>query len=270
MLIVRDNFSMLNLAFKYADEFRMNYNDWVLEKILEKEKNNFEVLIKNDIIHHILGNNNSNSIKKENFLKIYKTYEKYLNLEDLIEKVFHEDCQKKIINDIKFNALDRIRQIEQISFNKSSFPYCDIDYIKDILERDNAKEYIDINQLNILNTYIVEPLQIQKKFNKEVYNAFFKNTYLIEITFIYSHIINNKLLEMSDILFNNLSKIFYVYFKLEIETNNDEFLKALNKVISRNILDDKYKKGVLKEIKSLLLNNKKYKKLFKLKKYINY
>ena len=93
---------------------------------------------------------------------------------------------------------------------------------------------------------------------------------LIEITFIYSHIINNKLLEMSDILFNNLSKIFYVYFKLEIETNNDEFLKALNKVISRNILDDKYKKGVLKEIKSLLLNNKKYKKLFKLKKYINY
>jgi len=270
MLIVRDNFSMLNLAFKYADEFRMNYNDWVLEKILEKEKNNFEVLIKNDIIHHILGNNNSNSIKKENFLKIYKTYEKYLNLEDLIEKVFHEDCQKKIINDIKFNALDRIRQIEKISFNKSSFPYCDIDYIKDILERDNAKEYIDINQLNILNTYIVEPLQIQKKFNKEVYNTFFKNTYLIEITFIYSHIINNKLLEMSDILFNNLSKIFYVYFKLEIETNNDEFLKALNKVISRNILDDKYKKGVLKEIKSLLLNNKKYKKLFKLKKYINY
>ena len=188
----------------------------------------------------------------------------------MIEKVFHEDCQKKIINDIKFNALDRIRQIEKISFNKSSFPYCDIDYIKDILERDNAKEYIDINQLNILNTYIVEPLQIQKKFNKEVYNAFFKNTYLIEITFIYSHIINNKLLEMSDILFNNLSKIFYVYFKLEIETNNDEFLKALNKVISRNILDDKYKKGVLKEIKSLLLNNKKYKKLFKLKKYINY
>ena len=271
MFIIRDNFTILNLAFKYADEFRMNYNDWVLEKLLEKEKNNFEELIKNDMLHHILGFNNRIPIKKEIFLSIYKAYKKHLNLEDLIDKVFHEDCQKKIINDIKFNALDRNREIEQISFRKSSFTYCDIDYIKDILERNNAKEYINDNQLDILNTYITEPLQIQKRFNKEIYNAFFKINNLIQITFIYSHIINNKLPELNDILFINFSKIFYIYFNLENEnTNNEEFLQALNKVISRSKLDDKYKKGVLQEIKCLILSNKKYKKLCNLKKYINY
>ena len=167
----------------------------------------------------------------------------------MIDKVFHEDCQKKIVNDIKFNSLDKTRQIEQISFRKSSFPYCDIDYIKDILERNNAKEYIKDNQLNILNTYIVEPLQIQKRFNKEIYNTFFKITNLIQITFIYSHITNSKLQELSDILFTNFSKIFYVYFKLENENiNNDEFLQTLNKVINRSKLADKYKNGVLQQI----------------------
>ena len=172
-----------------------------MEILLEKEKNNFEVIIKNDILHHILGNNNEIKFGKEDFLEIYKTYEKYLNLGDLIDKVFHEDCQKKIINDTKFNALEKIKQIEQISINKSSFPYCDIDYIKDNEERKNAKEYIKNNKLNILNTYIVEPLKIQKRFNKEIYNTFFKNLNLIQIIHIYRLIIKYK--QLSDIFFIN-------------------------------------------------------------------
>ena len=94
---------------------------------------------------------------------------------------------------------------------------------------------------------------------------------MIQITFIYSHIINNKLPELNDILFINFSKIFYIYFNLENEnTNNEEFLQALYKIISRSKVDDKYKKGVLQEIKCLILSNKKYKKLCNLKKYINY
>ena len=260
---------MLNLAFRYSENFRMINKNLILEMLLDKEKNNFEVIIKNDILHHILGNNNKLTIKKENFFEIYKTYEKYLNLEDLINKVFHEDCQKKIINDNKFNALDRTKQIEQISINKTSFPYCDIDYIRDRDERKNAKEYIKNNKLNILNTYIVESLKIQKRFNKEIYNTFFKSINLIQITHIYSYIINNK--QLSDIFFINFSKLFYVYFKLVNDNiNNDEFLQALYKAVDINKLLLVDKNRILQEIKSFILNNKKYKKLFNLKKYINY
>ena len=268
MIIIRDNFTMIILAFDYAKDFKMNYNDLILEKILEKEKNNFEVLIKNDILHHILGNNIKIPIKKENYLEEYKIFGNHLNLEDLIDNVFQEDCQKKIINDIKINPLDKVKQIEEISLNKSSFSYCDIDYIKDIFERNNAKEYIKVNQLSILNTYIVEPLQIQKRFNKEIYNTFFKSSNLTQITLIYSQIINN--IQLSDIFLINFTKIFYVYFNLENEyVNNEEFIETLNKVINRSKLDgDKNK--ILQEIKSFILNNKKYKKLSNLKKYINY
>ena len=34
--IVRDNFAMLNLAFRYAEEFRMINNNWILKKIILK------------------------------------------------------------------------------------------------------------------------------------------------------------------------------------------------------------------------------------------
>ena len=54
--------------------------------------------------------------------------------------------------------------------------------------------------------------------------------------------------------------------------NNDEFLQTLYKVIDINILlvADKDINRILQEIKSFILSNKKYKKLFNLKKYINY
>ena len=47
---MRDNISMIKMAFKYAINFKMNYKDELFEKLLLKEEKNLENLIRNEII----------------------------------------------------------------------------------------------------------------------------------------------------------------------------------------------------------------------------
>ena len=91
--IVRNNFSMIKLAFRYSLNFRMKYNDILLDNLLQKEKINFENIIKNEIIHYILENNNV--IKKENCMEMYKNYSclnKKLDI-NLVDDLFKEKCE---------------------------------------------------------------------------------------------------------------------------------------------------------------------------------
>ena len=49
---------MIYLCFKYSD-FRMKYFDKLFDSMLNNEKTNFDNILKNQVILHILGNNNS-------------------------------------------------------------------------------------------------------------------------------------------------------------------------------------------------------------------
>lgn len=69
--IFRDNISMINLCFKYSD-FRMKYFDKLFDSMLKNEKTNFDNILKNQVIHYILGNNNS--AQRESCIKIYKAF----------------------------------------------------------------------------------------------------------------------------------------------------------------------------------------------------
>ena len=49
---------MINLCFKFSNIFKMKFKDKIMYKLIEREKINLEKVIKNEIIHFILGNNN--------------------------------------------------------------------------------------------------------------------------------------------------------------------------------------------------------------------
>ena len=69
---IKDKISMIKIAFLFSENFRMKYKDNLFEKLLSKEKNNFENIIKNQIIHHILGN--KNLVQRESCINIYNSY----------------------------------------------------------------------------------------------------------------------------------------------------------------------------------------------------
>jgi hypothetical protein len=96
----------------------MKYFDKLFDSMLKNEKTNFDNILKNQVIHYILGNNNS--AQRESCIKIYKAF---FNNEDLslIDNLLKEKC----------DTISSSNQLKLFSLKKSAFPLCDIDYIID-------------------------------------------------------------------------------------------------------------------------------------------
>ena len=75
--IIRDNTSMIHLCFKFTDLFRMKYKDEILENLIKTE-NNFEKLIKNEMLLFILGN--KNLVSREQCIKQFQIYKEYFTI----------------------------------------------------------------------------------------------------------------------------------------------------------------------------------------------
>ena len=246
LIIVRDNMSMINLAFKSYEKFKMKYKDEVYEKLLIKEKFNFENILKNQINMHILGNNNL--IKREDCIELYHSFKENLDIK-LIDNLLKENCEETILSN----------HIKQFSLKKKVFPFCDIDYLVESNERTNAIKYIidfQSNYFNLLNTYILEPLSIQKKFYKRIYDSFFnKNNKDKFINFYHNIISNTNYPILTDVFFFNFSKILCFYIKSHNNDNNidHEFKNKLLNEIKNNKLEGTNAK-LFEYVKNLLLN----------------
>ena len=244
LLIIRDNFSMLNLAFKNSNSFRMKYKDKILENLLKNEKSNFENIIKNQIIHHILGN--KNIIKRENCLKLYEQYKDQLDIK-LIDNLLKENCDE----------ISSSNQLKQFTLKKTNFSSCDLDYIIDYKERENAINYMiefQSKNFNILNTYIIKPLSIQEKLNHKIYEIIFSDTSFDQFLNLYSNlIINNNYPILTDIFIYTFSKIICFYIKLYKEDKSfEKYQIKLTEILNNNKLEGSNSK-LIKYIQNLLL-----------------
>ena len=250
-LIIRDNLSMERTAFRKV-EFKFKMKDEIYEKLYQKEKEKINNLVKNDIIHYILGNKNL-TIRDDCVNYLVKIYdERYM---DLLDKILKENCEKITLT----NGLI------QFSLKKEILKFCDIDNIITSDERKNASEYMTNFQskdCNLLNIHIIEPLNITKKLTEKIYQTFYNEKNLNELIKFYNiiHNYNEKFSSLNKIFHFNISKILSFAYKLcstqlididfkvkineKIEQIEDkEFLKYYNenteKIIDSNIKKEK-------------------------------
>ena len=245
LIILRDDLSMIKSIFKYTSYFKMNYKDKLFEKLLVKERKNLENLIRNEIIHNIVGN--KNLVKRENCINIFNFYEhdEELNI-DIINNILKENCEQ-----ISFS-----NQLKQYSLKKTNFSNFDIDYLINYTERGNAINYTNeflSDNYNILNTYILKPLSIQEKINNRIYNAFFNNKNIDNFINFYKIIITNNYPLLTDAFLFVYSKILCVFIKFYNNDKDDELKKKLFNLINNNKLESK-NVSYIQYIKKILSN----------------
>ena len=244
-LIIRDNFSMEKIAFRNVD-FKMKMKDEIYEKLYEKEKNKIHNLVKNDIIQLFLGN--KNSVKRDDCIDhLDQTFNG--KFKDLLDEMIKNNCEKKVLTN----------SLIEYSLKKEMANLFDLDYIKDYKHRKNAYEYITNSKSNI---NIIEPLDIEKKLMKNVYQSFYNEKNINELIKLYNliYIHKEKDIKFKNIFYSNLTKILSFAFKLcSTDLLDEEFkIKLLGKMNEiqdfqfkiDNISDENEKQKLLEQMKN--------------------
>jgi hypothetical protein len=114
-LIIRDNISMENIAFRHLN-FKWKMKDTIYEQLYQIEKEKINNLVKNDIIHFIVGN--KNLVKRDDCIDYLEDIfdEKYI---ELVDEILKNDCEKISLSNALMN----------FSLNKDKLRCIDIDYI---------------------------------------------------------------------------------------------------------------------------------------------
>ena len=214
LLIMKDNISMIKMAFKESDNFTMNYKDEIFEKLLLKEGKNLENLIRNEIIHFIIAK--KNLIDRESCMTVYDFYDHNEIKTDFIINLLKENC----------NEIPSKNQLKLYSLKKEIFKFFDIDYIINYKDKSDAIKYISEFQstnYNILNTYLIDPLSIQVILNEKIYDSFFNDNFL---KFYEYYIISNAFPILTEDLFVTTSKFLCMFIKIyNNKANNFDILK---------------------------------------------
>ena len=235
-LIIRDNLSMEKIAFWFND-LKMKMIDEIYEKLYKNEKDDINKLVRNDIIHYILGENNL--VKRDDCIDYLNTNYNNNYLE-LLDELLKNDCEKIVLE----NSLIKF------SLKKDILNSCDIDYIMSLEKRTNAIKYITNFQsknFDASNINIIEPLNLKKKLMKNEYQTFFNEKNIEEIIKLYNLIYINrkKVQKLNDIFYFNLTKILSFAFN----------------ICSTNLLDEDFKLKLLEKIKYIKDNLFESKKL---------
>ena len=237
-LIIRDNISMEKIVFRDID-FKLKINDVIYEKLYANEKGKIHNLVKNDIIHFILGN--KNLVKRDDCIDfLERIYDG--NYIELMDEILKNNCEKIVLT----NSLIKF------SLKKEMLLLCDIDYIISSKNRKNAIDYMNnfqFNNCNLLNLHVIEPLNIEKKLMKNVYQTFYneKNIdYLIKLyNLIFFNKDNGSLL--NQIFHFNLTKILSFGFKLcSTDLLDEDFKKILLEKMD-NLEDKQFQKETINE-----------------------
>jgi len=243
--IIRNDTSMIYLCFQFYDMIIMEFKDKIIDKFIEKEKMQFEKIIENEIIHFILGNNNL--ITQEKIIEKYQCYKHIFNINNL------DDILKYICYGNFYNP----NQSKQFSLNESVFQYCDLDYIIDYKQKENAFNYIkNFKSYNFLNTYFSTCLSIQNKLNNNIFDNFYNKSNLENFVNIFKIFMTNKnYLELNNIFLFTFSKIICVYFKFYKDNGDENFKSILIEVINNNKLENTNFIYYINYIKTILIND---------------
>ena len=226
--IIRDNSSMIFLAFSYCINFRMQYTDEVLNILLQNDKNNVEEIIKNKIYILILSsknnvtyNNISNYLDDMNF-ELFK---------DLVDNILQNDCKSEIFNNTHF-----------FSIKKEKLAYCDIDYCYEKGKLNDLINYLNQFQtdFNMLNTYISSFISIEESLSNKICNLFFNRDNVKNFLSFYKILIaSNKYPLLTNIFFFDFSKILCFYIELKGIDNIERKIKTkLNEIFNKNKVNE--------------------------------
>ena len=233
-LIMRDNLSMIKMAFKYTNHFKMNYKDELFEKILLKEGKNLENLIRNEIINHIIGK--QNLIDRESCMNVYNFYDHDEINTNFIFNLLKENCDE----------IQSLNQLKLYSLKKETFKFFDVDYLINYQDKSNAIKYtteFQSTNYNILNTYLIEPLSIQVKLNEKIYDSFFNNKNFDNFLKFYENcVISNNFPVLTENFFVTTSKFLCLFIKLynNEATDFDKLKEKLINIFTNCKLEGKY------------------------------
>ena len=94
---------------------------------------------------------------------------------------------------------------------------CDIDYIIDSKEKENAVNYLlefKEKENNILNTFISNSLLIHEKLDNKIYENFFYNKNIIKFLNFYDRLVcSNNYPLLTDIFFSLVQKLYLFILK---------------------------------------------------------
>ena len=234
LFIMRDNISMIKMAFKYTNYFKMTYKDELFGKLLVKEGKNLENLIRNEIIHFIIAK--QNLIDRESCITVYNFYDHNEINTNFIINLLKENCDE----------IHSLNQRNLYSLKKEIFKFFDVDYIINYKDKNNAIKYtteFQSTNYNILNTYLIDPLSIQVKLNEKIYDSFFNNKNIDNFLKFYENcIISNNFPVLTENFFVTTSKFLCLFIKLyNNETSDFDIQKEkLINIFSNCKLEGKY------------------------------
>ena len=240
-IILRNNLTMVRLAFTSEKYFRNEYKDQIFEQFYKKEKAKFDNMIKTEIIHIIVQGNNM--LEREAILKYFDSYE--------------YDLDKNIVNDVLKENCDEIVSVNQLkmySVKNDKLLNFDLDNVYDVTGRSNALKYLTefhSKNYNILNTKFPPSLSIQTKLNKKIFDYIFKKENIDKFFNCYEYLLKFGHETLNNIFFPNLSKILCIFMK----SPNYNELEYNQKIL--NIFDDIDNKfeGVSKELVQYIRNS---------------
>ena len=258
-LIIRDNLSMEKIAFINSN-FALKLKDEIQENFFQNEKEIIKSLVKNEIIHFILGQ--KNSVKRDDCINhISKHFDN--NHIDIVDEILNNNCEKSYSSNglIKF------------SLKNETLKLCDLDYIISFENRINATKYMadfQSKNCNISNINIIRPLNVKKNFMKNLYQSFYNEKNVDEMIKLYNLVYINKVKEKSlyQVFNTNLSKILNFGFKLcSTDLLDDDFkVKLLEKF--KGLKDKQFQKEKNGDVKSKKNFKEKLKKKFEIKNEI--
>ena len=258
-LLTRDNLSIEKIAFRNVN-FKFKINDEIYAKFYQNEKDKIKTLVKNEIIHFILGQRNL--VKRDDCINyISKNFDE--DHVEIVDEVLKTNCEKIV----SANGLIKF------SLKKEVLNTCDIDYIISFESRENAIGYMTNFQSKIWdqsNIYIMQPLNVDKKLMKNVYQTFYNEKNLDEMIKLYNLIYNNKEKGklLSQTLYSNLTKIFNFAYKLCSTDLLDEDFKIKLSEKMKQIEDRQFQNIKISEKKDKKSLKEKLKKKFEVKNEI--
>ena len=239
-LIIRDNLSIEKIAFRNVN-FKAKLDDDIYTKFYQNEKDKIKALVKNEIIHFILGK--KNLVKRDDCIEYMKKIFDN-NHVDLVDEIIENNCEKIVLSS----------GLIEFSLKKDVLNSCDIDYIISSKKRMNAIEYMtnfQSNNFNLSNINIIEPLNIEKKLMKNVYQSFYNEKNIEEMIKLYNLIYTNreKAKLLNQIFYSNLTKILSFAYKLcSTDLLDEDFkIKLLEKM--NQIEDKQFQKEKISEAK---------------------
>ena len=264
--MLRNNYSMLDLAGYSSNILKKNkFKDEILQKLMAKEGKNYDLLLKEKLVHAILENDNL-----VEFSEIKRFLGEYFN--SVLSEDFIRTETEKIAEKVKTN------QQFKFAVKNEILKEMDLDYILNPTLSSKVERYLlefKKNQVNLLNTFFYPTISLEKSLETKCYLNFFSagNNFKFIVEMLEQMLTNEKFEVFHLNLLNTFLKFICIYvalnkgaFKSNLNLLSDAAFNDINNYYNNNInkivsnientfIKDEATLSNLKYFKDLITNN---------------